>query len=119
MSEEADLSAAILAVFAGLSSVASGMKPALEDAMAELAGIASLAETLPEVGASSSRVMEPSRISSPRLLARMREGAFRPIVASSPRASPDLELVHPEIVAAVALRHRHGDRRSRRRRSRR
>ena len=49
--------------------------------------------------------MEPSRISAPRLLSRMGERTFRPVMASGSHAFAHFELVHSEVVAGVDVRH--------------
>nr|ACL54192.1 unknown [Zea mays] len=109
--EEADAAAAGRAVLAGLGAVARRVEPALEDAVREVAGVAAPAPALAEVRAGGARVVVPARVAPPRLLPRVREGALGPVVAARAGAPPDLELVHAELVAAVAVHARgHGRR---------
>ena len=109
--EEADPAAAGGAVLAGLGAVARRVEPALEDAVREVAVVAALAPALAEVRAGGAGVVVLARVAAAGLLPRVREGALGPVVAARAGATADLELVHAELVAAVAVHARgHGGR---------
>lgn len=71
--------------------------------MGELTVIAFTATAFPEFRAHSTRIMEPSGISSPGLLTRMRKRALRPIMAPAPIAFPHLKFVHTEMIGGVGI----------------
>lgn len=98
MSEETDLSLAILTVLASLGSVPSRVKPTLENAVCELAIVSAATTSAAEIGADGAGIVEAPGISTASFFAGMSEGTVGPVVGAAARTAADLELVDSEMV---------------------
>ncbi|KAK8622406.1 hypothetical protein V6N13_117323 [Hibiscus sabdariffa] len=104
VSEKANLTLAVLAIFASFGSVTCRVEPAFEHPVSELAVVTARASaSAAEVRADGGGIPVPSRVTAAGFLAGMSKGTVGPIVAPAPSASPHLELVHAEMVAAVGI----------------
>lgn len=103
MGEEADAAAAVKAVVAGLSPVPSRVEPALKHAVSELAQVALAAAPTTELRARCGGVAPPAWVPPPSFFSRVSVRTLRPVVGSDSGAFPDLELVHPKLVALVRV----------------
>lgn len=101
--KETHLPLAILPVLAGLGPIPGRMKPALENPVRELTLIPFSTRASPVLGTHRPGVMILPRITSPRLLARMSEGAVGPVVAPAASTPPHLELEHSKLIRRVGV----------------
>lgn len=101
MCEEAHAAEARGSVLAGLRPITRRVEPGLEHAMGVLTALAaSTSAASAEVRAGGAGVMEPPRVATTGLLARVSVGTLGPVMRPPAGAPPDLELVHTKIVAA-------------------
>lgn len=101
MGKETNTAAASVAVLAEPGAVQGWVKPTLKHPVCVLAKIAVWALTSPELNAGCAAVIEPSRVSSPCVLAGMHEWAFCPVVGVGSGARFDFEGEHSEFVRGV------------------
>lgn len=98
VSEEADSSAASGSVLAELGPVTGGVEPAFEDAVSEVAGVTSVADSIAKLRARGAGIVVLVRVSPASLLAGMGVGTLCPVVGPATPAVPHLELEHSELI---------------------
>lgn len=103
VSEEANLSLAVLAIFTSFSSIARRVKPALKHTMSELTAISTATTTTSKLRTNGSRVMVLPGVSPASFFTGVGKRAVSPVMTAAASAATDLELIHAKIIRGVRI----------------